>query len=329
MQRLEQLEITKVALVPEGDNKQADILLFKSKPQGQGEPPQSTPPDDEQARETRTLKRFFLALAKSLGFDVEKDNDDDTKKDDGQGEGDGGGDGAGEKPSGTPAVSDQEGKEPGEDEEPTGKNKTTAKGVTKDMKFDKSKLTAEELAQLEAIEKKAGVPEDGGEGETKPQDNGVAKGNQEGANGGEGAGSADEDIYKGLHLAVAAELKELRKRVDAAEEQELLEVAKKYELLGKKPEELAKTFKSLKAAGNGSYEEMIAILDTSLNAVEKSGVFGEVGKSGHGGKADAWTQIEQHASEIQKAAPTMTWNQAVDKACEQHPELVAEYESNR
>lgn len=32
MQKLENLEITKVAFVPEGDNKKADVLLFKSKP---------------------------------------------------------------------------------------------------------------------------------------------------------------------------------------------------------------------------------------------------------------------------------------------------------
>ena len=43
----------------------------------------------------------------------------------------------------------------------------------------------------------------------------------------------------------------------------------------------------------------------------------------------AWAQIEKHAETIQKAGPTLTWAEAVDKACEQHPDLVHEYESGR
>ena len=74
---------------------------------------------------------------------------------------------------------------------------------------------------------------------------------------------------------------------------------------------------------------MIAVLDASVQTVEKSGAFSEIGKSTSGGQSDAWAQIEKHAEAIQKSAPTMTWNQAIDKACEQHPELVAEYETNR
>lgn len=330
MQKLEQLEITKVAFVPEGDNKKADILLFKSKPKESDAAP-STSPDDDQVKDNRTLKRFFLALAKSFGIDMAKGNDDgETDGHDGRGEGDGRGHGVGDKPSGTPAVSDQEGKEPGDDDD-TGeiKNKNTAKGVTAEMKFDKSKLTAEEIAQLEAIEKKAGIPDDG-QGDN--HDDGVNKGAAGTPNDNNGAGpgtGTEEDIYKGLHPAVAAELKKLRASVEASEKRELTEIAKKYELLGKKPEELVQTFKTLKAAGNGAYEQMIAVLDASMEAVEKSGAFGEIGKNGNGGKADPWAQIEKHAEAIQKAAPTMTWNQAVDKACEQHPELVAEYEQNR
>ena len=48
----------------------------------------------------------------------------------------------------------------------------------------------------------------------------------------------EEDIYKGIHPEVAKEIAELRKFRQDAENRELLTVAKKYELLGKKPEEL-------------------------------------------------------------------------------------------
>jgi len=214
-------------------------------------------------------------------------------------------------------------KEPDDPQEPITKNKET-KGEPKDMKIDKSKLTPEELAALEAIEKKAGIQED----TTPPAATGtdpVAKGaaTEPAANNNE-----PEDIYKGLHPAIKAELESLRKTAEKLEDRELTEIAKKYEIIGKKPEDLVPLFKSLKAAGGNAYDQMIAVLDASVEAFEKSGIFNEVGKKGSG-TADAWTLIEKHADEIQKSMPTLSRTQAIEKACDQHPELVAEYENQR
>lgn len=201
---------------------------------------------------------------------------------------------------------------------------TPKKGETEDMKIDKSKLNAEELAALDAIEKKAGIPDETPAAQPAGEPAPTAKAAPDPQEG-------DEDIYKGLHPAVKAELERLRKAADAAEERELRDVAKKYEIIGKKADELVPTLKSLKAAGGDAYNQMIAVLDASVAAVEKSGLFSEVGKSGGAGTTSggAWAEIEKHAEAIQKAAPTMTWAQAVDKACEQHPDLVHEYESGR
>lgn len=308
MQMLTDLEIEKVAFVPEGDNKGADVVLFKRKPiSAKGTLPGST---TEESEKKTTLKGLVSAFLKALGFsmdDIEKSETKGTPED---------GTGGVNKPpvSGTEGVA--ENIFIGE----TLPEKTT-KGVDGDMKIDKSKLTPEELAQLEAIEKKASVQE------TNDPAGGVEK-NNEPANQ-PNAGNGGDDIYKGLHPAVVAELKALRKRADEAEEREMFEVAKKYEILGKKPEELAKTLKTLKTAGGSAYDDMIGVLDASLSAIEKSGVFDEIGKKGNGAQEKAWSQIEKHAEAIQKSAPTLTWNQAVDKACAQHPELVAEYESGR
>ncbi len=230
----------------------------------------------------------------------------------------------------------------GETETPPGdgEEKTIDKeGVLEDMKIDKSKLTPEEVAALEAIEKKAGIPDEppaGGDTPlmpaSVPEPAPTAKAATVPAPAAPVADDGGEDIYKGLHPTVRAELECLRKQVDAAEERELQEVAKKYEIIGKKAEELVPLLKSLKAAGGDAYAQMITVLDASVAAVEKSGLFTEIGKSGGAGASgadSAWTQIEKHAEAIQKAAPTMTWAEAVDKACEQHPDLVHEYESGR
>lgn len=199
--------------------------------------------------------------------------------------------------------------------------KQKPKGEMEDMKIDKSKLTPEEIASLEAIEKKAGVQE--APPAAEPAATEVNKG------AAEPAAAGGEDIYKGLHPVVKAELERLRKSADAAEDREMAEIAKKYEIIGKKAEELVPVFKSLKAAGGDAYNQMITVLDASVTAVEKSGIFSEIGKKGSTGEADAWTSIEKHAEEIQKSMPTLTRVQAIDKACEQHPELVHDYENKR
>lgn len=140
-----------------------------------------------------------------------------------------------------------------------------------------------------------------------------------------------EDIYAGMHPAVAAELKMLKKRAEDADNRELTEIAKKYEIIGKKPEELVPVLKSLKQAGGSAYTDMITILDASVEAVNKSAMFAEVGKSGSfvtGSENGAWAKIEKKADDIQAQNPKLGRHEAIDMACMQNPDLVHDYESN-
>ena len=209
------------------------------------------------------------------------------------------------------------------------KNQNNAKGA-EEMKIDKSKLTPAELAFLQSIEKRYGEEEGAGaEGVTPPAQNtdptpatGVGKSNTpaQGTDGG-------EDIYKGMHPAVRAELENLKKFREATEERELEDVAKKYEIIGKKKEELVPVLKSLKAAGGTAYTDMIAVLDGAVAAVEKSGAFTEIGKSGGAGTTDgaAWTKAETQAAEIMRSK-NVTKAQALDEVFRNDPELAAECE---
>ena len=209
------------------------------------------------------------------------------------------------------------------------KNQNNAKGA-EEMKIDKSKLTPAELAFLQSIEKRYGEEEGAGaEGVTPPAQNtdptpatGVGKSNTpaQGTDGG-------EDIYKGMQPAVRGELDTLKKFREATEERELEDVAKKYEIIGKKKEELVPVLKSLKAAGGTAYTDMIAVLDGAVAAVEKSGAFTEIGKSGGAGTTDgaAWTKAETQAAEIMKSK-NVTKAQALDEVFRNDPELAAECE---
>ena len=138
--------------------------------------------------------------------------------------------------------------------------------------------------------------------------------------------------YKGLHPLVREKLEALEKRAEETEDRELYAVAKKYEILGEKPEELAKTLKTLKSAGGTAYNDMIGVLDRNVAMVNNSGVFGEIGKSFSGGtaavkKSAAEGKIDTIAKGLIEKDPSMPYNMALAKAWEAHPELVAEYEN--
>lgn len=221
------------------------------------------------------------------------------------------------------------------------KDNTISKGDEGNMamEIDRSKLLDVEKAAYDAILKKAGAPVEPEEEDPKkkaePEEEPEKKKKQPctKAAGDEplakGAGEADgeEDIYKGMSPAVKAEFLRMKKSLDEAEDREMEALAKKYELLGNKPEELAPILKSLKQAEDGSYEKVLGILDDSLAAVEKSGLFSEIGKSGHAaGGSGAVAKAEAKAEELRKSRPELTKEQAMAEVWKSNPELMAEYE---
>lgn len=202
-----------------------------------------------------------------------------------------------------------------------------------EMKIDKSKMTPAERAFFEDLEKRYGMEEPAAEptGEatpvTDPADD-VAKSAPKTAEPAVNATVVEEstDVYKGLHPEVKAELEALRKFRETQEERELREVAKKYAIIGKKEDELLPILKSLRAAGGTAYDDMIAVLDSTVTAVEKSGVFSEIGKSGGAGNENgAWARAEAKAAEIQKSKG-VSKAKALDEVFMNDPALAAECE---
>lgn len=222
--------------------------------------------------------------------------------------------------------------------------KGKSKGEEEEMKIDKSKLTPSELAFLESIEKRCGTEEGTGTenaqvpNETIQMETDVAKSVAplvglpvQGAI--EVPVSAvvtePDDVYKGLNPIVKQELEALKKFRDEQEEKELQDVAKKYVVIGKKVEELVPVLKSLKVAGGTAYNDMISVLDQTVETVEKSGAFSEIGKSGHGagGESDgAWAKAEAKAVELMKSRNDLTKAQALDVVLTADPELARECE---
>ena len=212
------------------------------------------------------------------------------------------------------------------------------------MKIDKSKLTDAERAFLESIEKRYGTdgeadPENGSEMPTEhpasgqtpdaPVEPTVTKSVSQPAAGTVPVQQKEEadNIYKGLHPAVRAELEGLKKFREAAEDRELTEVAKRYAIIGKKESELVPLLKNLKSAGGTAYQDMIAVLDQAVAAVENSGAFSEIGKSGHGStEGRAWAEAEAKAAELMKSKTGLSKAQALDEVLMANPELAEKCE---
>ena len=340
--KLKNLNITKVDLVPEGANPDAFVTMYKSKTpirkSGEAESFADKLKDIKLDDVVRQIWQYTESLSSSLISILRDDNiiqsDKKSAMDKSLEEFYGAATLSTEKWSGG-SVSDYVAT--GSEElqtativkalkaETLGILKSNNEGADNDMKIediDKDKLTDEEKKQLEAIVNKAGItkPEDDNGKDDNKDDKDVKKIKDEPIN------HDPEDIYKGLHPAVAAELKSLRKARDESEERE---IAKKYEVIGKKSEELVPTLKSLKAAGGTAYQDMIGVLDMAVEAVEKSGAFTEIGKSGHSdvSGSTAIAKARAIADEIKKSNPTMSDTEAMAKTWETHPELMEDYDN--
>lgn len=145
--------------------------------------------------------------------------------------------------------------------------------------------------------------------------------------------AAMAEIQKSLSAQVSGILEPMRKRAEEMQEAELMEVAKKYEVTGIMPDKLVPILKSMKQASPEAYDNFIATMDANVDAIEKSGLFSEIGKSGHDSgetsmsSDQAWATIEKKASDLMAKEPDLTQAQAIDRVCQANPTLVHAYEN--
>lgn len=130
--------------------------------------------------------------------------------------------------------------------------------------------------------------------------------------------------FKELAKRQSEEIAELKKSLEL---EQLTTFAKKYEVLGKKADELAAKLYEMKKAGGSAYDEYVALLDESTAVLQNSGMFREIGKNTQG-SAGAAQSLQIKAAELAKsAAGGMASPDAIIKAFEENPELAAQYEA--
>lgn len=196
-----------------------------------------------------------------------------------------------------------------------------------EVKIDKSKMTPAERAFYEEIEKRYGVADEPAKKEPQVAKSAPAA-EPKAESKEEPAKPSANDVLKKFAPELASmmdKVDEVKKKLEQQENAEIMEVAKRYELLGKKPEELAPVLKSVKKASKEAYEQLIGSLDSMLDVVKRSGAFSEVGANGHG-ETDAMAVINKRASELQAANPKLSIYEARDRAFQEHPELIKDFE---
>ena len=181
------------------------------------------------------------------------------------------------------------------------------KGACKKMQhdLDVEKMSPEDKAAFEALNAKYGVKK---EDKTEKAEKTEKSAKPEGAD--KDAGDVHPEVKKALD-----EVANLRKELEMSK---LLGIAKQYECVGKKPDELAATLYDLKKSGDGNYNSYVAVLDEMKKTMESSGLFKEMGSSRSGETA---TNLGAAVAEIIKSDPKLSQAEAVVKAYELHPEL--------
>lgn len=200
---------------------------------------------------------------------------------------------------------------------------------------DKSLLTSEEALQLDALIAKACKTKKADDNMDEPEDVKASCGPscKKKTDGEMPTEGDDPEMKPDVKKSLEAELEAVKQLRKSMEMKEYTDVAKKYEIIGKKPEELAKTLCDMKAAGEEVYKSYIDALDEQVSLVEKSGMFAEIGKSGSNGasyvavgKSEAEGKIEAIAAEIRKSDASISYHESIAKAWAENPDLVAAYD---
>lgn len=148
------------------------------------------------------------------------------------------------------------------------------------------------------------------------------------------AQATDEDLLKSLPESIRKRLEDAERRAEEAESiakaerearvrREFLEKARGYRALPVKAEEFARVLKGLFEKAPEEAKEIESLLQAADEALQKSALFREMGRSG-GGAPSAWGQIESLARE-RLGKGGLTKEQAIAQVLQERPELYRQY----
>lgn len=187
--------------------------------------------------------------------------------------------------------------------------KKPAKNEAVELDFDA--LSEEDQETVAAIFAKYTATE---KAEDEPEDDAEKKAAEEAAEMEEAPSQPEVEENEAVKKALD-EMAELRKSIEM---RELVEIAKKYEPLGKKADETAEMLYELKKSSQKTYDDIVAVYDEALRMQEASGIFKEFGsnRTAYGSK-----ELETTVAELRKSYPDKARTELVELAYRTNPNL--------
>jgi len=129
-----------------------------------------------------------------------------------------------------------------------------------------------------------------------------------------------EDLEKKAKEAEELAKKEREERI----KKEYIAKAAGYQALSINPEEFGLVLKSLAEKDPENFTKLEALLKAADEAISKSALFKEIGRSG-AGESSTWAKVEAMAKDMVQKNAGMTKEQAIAKVLRENPELYDAY----
>jgi hypothetical protein len=184
---------------------------------------------------------------------------------------------------------------------------TNTEGAGDVNKIDKSMLPPEVREYVEALEKRAAQAEANAAGEIAE----VRK--------------RMEELEKRAREAEEIAKREREERVT----KQFIEKAAAYKGLPVQPEEFGKVLKSLAEKAPDEFAKLDEVLRAADEAIAKGKLFAELGGNGRS-EGSAYAKLEGIAkAKVAESGGQLTFAQAFQKACQEHPELYLQYKEEK
>ena len=127
-----------------------------------------------------------------------------------------------------------------------------------------------------------------------------------------------EPVEKGLDPEVKKAIDEMQELRKSFEMKEMVNIAKKYEPLGKDAEKTAEMLYDLKKSNEDAYNSVLVVYDETLKMQESTGIFKELGSNQSGNGVN---DLNAAVAELRKSYPDKSNTELIEMAYQNNPDL--------
>lgn len=119
--------------------------------------------------------------------------------------------------------------------------------------------------------------------------------------------------------------KQLQQEIEEKRKQEFVAKAEQFENISVDPDEFGVVLKNISETSEDAYNKVMEVLKSADEVVKQGDLFVEKGSSLENTKSDSWGKIEKTAENLKNNDPSMSKEQAINKALKDNPDLYNAY----